>query len=271
MRIVRICTNSDVRDWRLEELKNLLLARNYVQRSIEAAINKARSIPRHKALRKLNRPRTSDRPVFAVQYDPRLPSISQIQSKHWRAMTSNDQYLAECFKKPPLIAYKKQRNLREHLIRATVPQNERQKRNVKGMFKCGQQCTACPYIKEGKSIKLKKSQWNINRNLNCESRNIIYLIECQKERCINKEEYRYIGETKRPLKYRLADHRGYVLNDKTAQATGAHFTSPGHSLADLWVTIIEQVKKRDDFYRKEREKYFIQKLNTMHSGLNKKT
>ena len=136
------------------------------------------------------------------------------------------------------------------------------------MFKCGQQCTACPYIKEGKSIKLKKSQWNINRNLNCESRNIIYLIECQKEKCIKKEEYRYIGETKRPLKYRLADHRGYVFNKKTNQATGAHFTSPGHSLADLQVTILEQVKKRDDCYRKEREKYFIMKLNTMHSGLN---
>ena len=107
MRIVRICTNPKVRDCRLEELKNLLLARNYVQSSIEASINKARLIPRHVALRKLNRPRTSDRPVFAVQFDPRLPYISQIQSKHWRAMTYNDQYLAECFKKPPIIAYKK--------------------------------------------------------------------------------------------------------------------------------------------------------------------
>ena len=138
MRIVRICTNKNVRDWRLKQLKHLLLARNYVERSIEAAINKARAIPRHKALRKLNRPRTSEIPVFAVQFDPRLPSISQIQSKHWRAMTSNDQYLAECFKKPPLIALKKNKKKREHLIRATVPPNERQQRNFKGMFKCGQ-------------------------------------------------------------------------------------------------------------------------------------
>ena len=29
------------------------------------------------------------------------------------------------------------------------------------------------------------------------ARNVIYLIECQKERCIKKEEYWYIGETKR--------------------------------------------------------------------------
>ena len=83
MRIVRICTDSDIRDRRLEEWKNLLLEQNYVQRSIDSAIIKARSIARHIALRKINGPRSSDRPAFAIQFDPRLPSISQIQSKHW--------------------------------------------------------------------------------------------------------------------------------------------------------------------------------------------
>ena len=87
-----------------------------------------------------------------------------------------------------------QRNLNEHLLRATVPPNERQKRNVQGMFKSGQQCTACPDIKEGKSIKLNKLQWNTKRKFNFESRVVIYLIECQKEKNINKEDYRYINE-----------------------------------------------------------------------------
>ena len=49
----------------------------------------------------------------------------------WRSMTSNDQYLAECFKKSLLIAFKKQRNLREHLMRATLPPNERHKQILK--------------------------------------------------------------------------------------------------------------------------------------------
>ena len=44
------------------------------------------------------------------------------------------------------------------------------------MFQCGQQCTACTDIKGGKAIKLKQSQWNINRNINCELINVIYLI-----------------------------------------------------------------------------------------------
>ena len=33
----------------------------------------------------------------------------------------------------------------------------------------------------------------------------------------------YIGETKCMLKFRLADHRGYVVNKDTTTATGQHF------------------------------------------------
>ena len=79
---------------------------------------------------------------------------------------------------------------------------------------------------------------------------------------------RYIGETKRIMKFRLADHRGYV-NNRDDTATGEHFNSPGHSLSDLNITILEQVKKKDDLYRKEREKYFIRKFNTFYRGLNR--
>ena len=34
-------------------------------------------------------------------------------------------------------------------------------------------------------------------------------------------------------KFCLADHRGYINNQDETQATGKHFNSPGHSLADL--------------------------------------
>ena len=53
--------------------------------------------------------------------------------------------------------------------------------------------------------------------------------------------------------------------------TGSHFTQPGHSLANLQVTAIEQIKKtNDNEYRKEREEYFIRKFNTVNKGINRK-
>ena len=85
-----------------------------------------------------------------------------------------------------------------------------------------------------------------------------------KEHCNMK----YVGETKRILKFRLAEHRGYV-NNNVDTATGEHFNLPGHTLSDLRITILEKVRSNDDMYRKERERYFIRKFNTYYKGLNR--
>ena len=91
--------------------------------------------------------------------------------------------------------------------------------------------------------------------------NVICILECQKEKC----RQRYIGTTGRHLKVRLADHRGYITNQVTSKATGAHSNLPGHSLADLRVIILEQTKYKSEEYRKEREKHFIRKFNTFNT------
>ena len=58
-------------------------------------------------------------------------------------------------------------------------------------------------------------------------------------------------------------------NQDLSTATGEHFNSPGHSLADMSITILERVRQKDDLYRKEREKYFIRRFNTFYGGLNR--
>ena len=59
------------------------------------------------------------------------------------------------------------------------------------MKKCGKNCTACPYIKEVKSLYINQKEWKINQSLNCEIFNCIYRIECKKDNCNMK----YVGET----------------------------------------------------------------------------
>lgn len=267
MRIVRICSDPENRDKRLLELRDLLTNRGYSKRMVETALDKARRIPRDKALKKTTKCKKTKRPVLAVPYDPRLPPIGRIQAKHWRTMTNQDRYLRNVFKQPPLTAYKKQQNIRGHLIRAKVPQKQgrHQRRYLKGMTKCGKNCTACPYVREGKALQINDVTWKINKKVDCNAYNLVYAVFCNKDNC----QKVYIGETKRMLKFRLADHRGYVVNKDTSKATGAHFNSPGHSLADLTVTVIEQTKRKSDVYRKEREHYFIRKFDTYYNGMNR--
>ena len=78
-------------------------------------------------------------------------------------MIAQDQYLEEVFPEPPLTAFRRQNNIRSILIRAKVPEIPKQykDRNIKGVKKCGKSCPACPYILEGKSIKVNKKNMEI--------------------------------------------------------------------------------------------------------------
>ena len=68
------------------------------------------------------------------------------------------------------------------------------------------------------------------------------MIQCQKENCTKK----YIGQSGRIIKFRIADHISYISNQVLAKATGAHFNLPGHSLADMRYTVLEQVKYNNE-------------------------
>ena len=184
LRIVRICINPYKREQRLSELNSLLLERGYQETKIDASIDRARAIPRHRALKKVKQTKKQKGPVFVMTYDPRLPPIGSIQAKHWRSMTSKNRYLSEVFKRPPLIAYNRQQNIRQYIIRSKIQKEQKyEKRTVRGMKKCGQNCTMCPYVREGKVIKINGIEWKINHNLHCNSYNVIYALICKKDNC----------------------------------------------------------------------------------------
>ena len=248
------------------ELKNMLEKRKYPSSIIEAAIAKSRAIPRETALRKVVRQDTQSRPVFVALYDPRMPNIPNITRKHWKSMITQDKYLEDVFPKPPLVAFKRQQNIKDKIIKAKVPpvQGKYPRRTKNGMKKCLKStCRACPYIDEKTKIKAKKFTWKITKEVNCRSKNIVYMIECGK--CFQ----RYIGETERMFKDRIYEHLGYVRNCDMDKITGEHFNKNGHKISDMKFSILEKVKKNDVHYRKERESQLINKFNTYNAGMNK--
>ena len=141
----------------------MLLEREYTPGIINAAISKAKAIPRDQALKLSLRQQTNNRPVFVVSFDPRLPSIPKLTRKHWRSMNNQDSYLENVFKEAPLIAFKRQSNIKEALIKAKVaPKYTSKKRTLNGIRKCGK-CIICSYINEGNNIKSSNFTWKINK------------------------------------------------------------------------------------------------------------
>ena len=87
-----------------------------------------------------------------------------------------DPCLQSVFSAPPLVAYRKQKDTKESIVRAKVAAI-RQQRVHKGLKKCGK-CLACRYVKEGKIIngkdyKRKTFLWKVGRHVSCESKNIV--------------------------------------------------------------------------------------------------
>ena len=264
LRIVRICTLAETREKRFSELREMLLAREYCSKIINNAIDRARNIPRLKALEKVVRNKTTDRPVFVIHYDPRLPSVNNIIKKHYRSMIE-DPKMKEVFPDPPLIAYRRQKNIRQYLIRAKVPPDVRRpKRKLPGMKKCNS-CVYCHYIMTGDHVKFTATKYihQITTQITCNTRNLIYLITCLK--CLMQ----YVGETDRRLKDRFLEHQGYVRNKHLNKATGEHFNLPGHSLSDMHITALEHVQNADEAFRKVREKMYTRLGNTKLKGMNK--
>ena len=60
-----------------------------------------------------------------------------------------------------------------------------------------------------------------------------------------------------------------MRNEKLNKATGEHFNLEGHNISDMRIQIIEKIFTRNGFFRKERERMFINKFDTKRKGLNK--
>ena len=105
---------------------------------------------------------------------------------------------------------------------------------------------------------------NIYGGYNCNSSNIVYMLECAK--C----SMQYVGESQATLNQRFLQHRGYVRNKELDKVTGEHFNKPGHNIADMKICVIEQLKNADPTYRKVRESMHIQNFGATKSLMNKK-
>ena len=126
------------------------------------------------------------------------------------------------------------------------------------------ECPSCPFIHETKVVKSTATNFSveINTEVNCQTKGIIYCITCKK--C----NVQYIGQSKKSLQDRFANHRGYVTNRDFSQPTGRHFNSRGHSISDMSVVIVEKVFREDRIFREERESDFIRLFNSRAKGLN---
>ena len=106
---------------------------------------------------------------------------------------------------------------------------------------------------------------NLNTTLTCTSSNVVYCVQCNKDKC----KQIYIGYTQRELKVRFGEHKTSV-NSNLNNAIGNHFNGPGHTISNMNILGIEKVFNPGVQIIEKRESYYINKLEAEFQGLNRK-
>ena len=175
--MLRICSNNDRFKIRLEELRQNLLLRSYNPKIIQDAFEKVLCIDRQEALKRVTKNDKNDTTIVA-NFHPSMPSICKIMKKHWSVMVEDNPDMKECFTRPPMVAYKRHKNLRDMLIRAKLPPKRGPNRKSKGFKHCNELCKMCPYTPKNvttthTSIHTKDT-YEINSTINCKTSGVIY-------------------------------------------------------------------------------------------------
>jgi hypothetical protein len=125
-------------------------------------------------------------------------------------------------------------------------------------------CKSCNNIEDNVYFysQYYKKQFFLTSNLDCSSKNIIYLITC------NLCKIQYVGETGRQMRLRLTQHR-HDIKVKNLTPIGIHFNKKNHTLSHLNIIPIETIESDKVYQRKTREYYWQLRLGTIFpKGLN---
>lgn len=186
-----------------DDMKKRFENRGYSQTVIQQAAHKVNHMQREETLR--NRVKTPGQmqPIRMItEFNDLQKVIKRSFNKHWRILQA-DKSIQEHIPKFPAITFRKGMNLHRRLS-PTVPIRCKDtnwlQRLSKGFYKCGH-CSMCYWTKHGVQDFEGHDgrKYTINNNVNCNSKFVVYIIECV---C---KKY-YVGSTIRPLRERMAEH-----------------------------------------------------------------
>ena len=234
LRYKRICSNEKELNLQLTTLKNAFTALGYEHKTIKNQIIKAMSIPRE-ALLKYQTKSISDRTPLVLTYHPHLRLINKIFKK-LQPLLNKDPHLNQIFSAPPLISYRQPPNLKLLFTSASLP-NEH---FITGTFPCKSlKCHLCPNINTNPTITGPNGvPIKISGNFSCNSSNIIYANLCNL--C---PKAIYIGETSNSIRQRMNGHRSDTKHNRN-KPVAEHFNKPDHTLDNLKLALIKEVKSK---------------------------
>ena len=237
--------------------KNVAILSLWSKRAIIAPNN---LIDSHQSLQTSQKDK-NDRIPFTLTFHPHNHAVKSIILSNFKLL-KNDPETGRIFSQPPLLSFKRDKNVGNFLVRSALKTNEQP-----GTFKCARsRCKTCLFIVNTSKISGPKRSVKITDRFTCSSANVIYCITCT---LCNKL---YIGETGRRLGDRFREHlRDVEKNDKDASKPVArHFNLPNHSKKHMAICGLSLHLGTTES-RKNLEQKFIFQIGTLNPhGINER-
>ena len=287
LRIIRICSQEEDKDKRLEELAAKLRLREYSEAVIEAGIARAKVVDRADALKRVEKQQGEEggrQHRLITEYDRRSsPALGGILDSNYHQMVSRDQRLGRMFPKPPRPTHTRGKNLQNLLCRARLPPVRRMntragaEHNRNGVSRCNKGlartgCVACPFITSRPNEIIKSVTLHstgevvpVEGRLNCKSQGgFLYLLWSSKA-----PAKQYLGSSAREPRVRLGEHRRDIENRRLNKAVAKHFNDTGSTAADLVFVPFKRIKSSDRFVLRHCEAKAINDYNMVEAGVNR--
>ena len=202
-----------------------------------------------------------DRVPFVTTFHPSHLVVEKIISRNFRILRE-DSRTSRIFNKPTLKAFRRAKNLKDLLVRNSLPRNL--PHQSPGTFPCNRTvCRTCPHVNSSSTTETPKGHVYITGHFSCITEHVVYCLSCTKCPSIV-----YIGETGRRLADRFREHRRDIINGRNDLPVPAHFNQPNHTLEDMKVAVLKAGLANQE-YRKKQEMRLIFKYGTAGPrGLN---
>ena len=110
---------------------------------------------------------------FTLTFHPRNNTVKTIILSNFKILQNNPETGA-IFSQPPLISFKRDKNVGNFLVRSAFKTIEKP-----GTFKCARsRCKTCPFVQNADKISGPKRSVKITDRFTCTSANVIYCITC---------------------------------------------------------------------------------------------
>ena len=209
---------------------------------------------------------SNNRVPLVVTFSHKFREFSKILHQNYKAMIQNTPGMKNIFPEPPMVAYRRNANLKDVLVRA---------RHWKAPAKktTGRHSDHLHPTRETKIDRFMNNKSNLVNSRNGRSchvaggsskdKNIIYAVECTKCRLL------YVGYTTDQLNHRMNRHRSDIRHYPERCELAKHFHDNDCDFErDIQVTILEHVKG-SEYKLKRQEDKWMKRLGSQHpTGMN---